>query len=108
MDEPARLGGKDSGPNPLAVFLSSLVACEQFTATVVARELGVEFSKCKWQAFGKFDLLGHAGKEGHDYAGFQEIRVEGHAETTASQVIELTIEPDGDLGIGAQSRRATE
>lgn len=38
VDEPVALGGKGSGPTPLAHFLGSLIGCTQITLHTVAME----------------------------------------------------------------------
>ncbi|CAG9461455.1 unnamed protein product [Pedinophyceae sp. YPF-701] len=92
VDEPKKLGGRDEGPSPLATFLSGLLGCEQFTAFVVAKEMGIKFEKCSWSASAPFDIAAHMGKPGHDYAGFTEIKVEGkvhETDATDEQLAEL-------------------
>lgn len=41
VDEPEALGGKGSGPSPLAHFLGALVGCTQITLHTIAKEQGV-------------------------------------------------------------------
>lgn len=38
VDEPVALGGKGTGPSPLAHFLGSLIGCTQITLHTIAKE----------------------------------------------------------------------
>ena len=74
IDEPKRVGGTDTGPSPVEVFLGSLGACLDFTATIVAKEMGYDLKEFKLEIEGDLDPRGVMGKEGIP-VGFQSIRV---------------------------------
>jgi len=80
VDEPVALGGKGTGPSPLAHFLGSLIGCTQITLHTIAQEKQIKIGKVRWQATGKFDLRGLRG-EPETHARFQEIHILGELET---------------------------
>ena len=107
IDEPASMGGKDSGKlstlsyaeadeqfspeqtyisvgtTPLSYFLGSLIGCSEVTLHTVAKQMGLEIGKVKWTVWGKLDARGLRGVQGVP-ARFQEIDILAEIDTTAN------------------------
>ncbi|PYZ97511.1 osmotically inducible protein C [Alteribacter lacisalsi] len=64
IDEGTRMGGKDSGPNPLQSVLGALAACENVTARMAAKEMNFTFDSMDFQVRGEFDPRGFMGEPG--------------------------------------------
>ena len=85
IDEPPKLGGRGMGPNPLTHFLGSLVACSQYTLTMIAKERKLPVvQRALWSAEGKYDLRGVQGTGAAD-ARFQAISVTATVDTDTPQ-----------------------
>ncbi|MUV36835.1 hypothetical protein JNUCC1_00639 [Lentibacillus sp. JNUCC-1] len=61
VDEPERLGGGNSGPNPLEYFLGSLSACTSIMVAKVAKEQGFTYQGLEFSADGSLDPRGYLG-----------------------------------------------
>ena len=74
-DEPARVGGTDTGPMPTEIFLASLASCFALAVAHAARKRGVELPDLAVTVRG-------------EYAGlkFGRIRVEVHASHDPEQL----------------------
>lgn len=84
VDEPVKLGGKDSGANPLTYFLASIVGCSQYTLYSVSRQQRrVIQGPVRWSATGEFDLKGVMGQQDHN-AWFHKIEVEAVVPASSS------------------------
>src|SRR5690625_2133655 len=83
VDEPERLGGKNTGPNPLEYFLGSLSAWTSIVASMVADEMNFSYEELKYSADGKLDRRGYHGAEGVQ-TYFQEIEIKLEIETEES------------------------
>ena len=76
-------GGRDEAPSPLAYALGSLSSCNQITAAIVARELGVRLGTWSFDVQGDLDpAVLVTGAEGN--ANFQRVSVRATVETDAS------------------------
>ena len=76
-------GGKDEAPSPLFYALGSLTSCNQVTATLVAKDLGVRLGAWSFDVQGDLDtsvLVG--GAEGN--ANFDKVTVRATVETNAT------------------------
>ncbi len=76
-------GGADAAPSPLFYALSSLTSCNQVTASLVARDLGIRLGAWRFDAQGDLDpsvLVG--GADGN--ANFDRVEVRATVETDAS------------------------
>ncbi|MET0283752.1 MAG: OsmC family protein [Polyangiales bacterium] len=83
-DAYAAFGGSDSAPSPLAYALASLSACNQVTASVVARDLGIRLGKWKLDVQADLDTRVLAlGQQGN--ANFDRVQVRAVVETDASE-----------------------
>ncbi|WP_299056224.1 OsmC family protein [uncultured Nocardioides sp.] len=75
-------GGADAAPSPLAYALGALTSCNQVTAQVVAKELGVTLGELSLSARGDLDpsvMVG--GAEGN--ANFDAVTVDATVQTDA-------------------------
>ena len=84
IDEPAALGGTDSGPNPIEMLLAALGACQEITYRAYATALGIPLDTVSVRLTGKVDLRGFFGVNDAVRAGFQNIRGEVHIASSAS------------------------
>lgn len=76
-------GGNDEAPSPLFYALGSLSSCNQVTAALVAKDLGVRLGQLKFEVQGDLDtavLVG--GEEGN--ANFDRVRVTASIESDAT------------------------
>nr|WP_269778373.1 OsmC family protein [Nocardioides mangrovicus] len=75
-------GGADAAPSPLAYTLGALTACNQITAQLVAKDLGVRLGEFSFNARGDLDpAVFVGGAEGN--ANFEAVTVEASVETDA-------------------------
>jgi putative redox protein len=77
-------GGADAAPSPLFFALGSLTSCNQVTASLVAKDLGIQLGKWTFDIQGDLDtavLVG--GAEGN--ANFDRVEVRATVETDASE-----------------------
>ena len=75
IDEPARMGGTDAGPNPVEYLLGALAGCLNVTGHVVAKEMGFTIESMDIRLEGNLDPLVFMGKKLGVRAGFKEIHV---------------------------------
>jgi putative redox protein len=76
-------GGADSAPSPLFYALGSLTSCNQVTASLVAKDLGIRLGRWTFDVRGDLDtavLVGGAGGN----ANFDRVEVRATVETDAS------------------------
>ena len=76
-------GGKDEAPSPLFYALGSLTSCNQVTAALVAKDLGIRLGEWTFDVQGDLDtsvLVG--GAEGN--ANFDKVSVRATVETDAT------------------------
>ena len=77
-------GGADEAPSPLFYALGALTSCNQVTASLVAKDLGVQLGRWTFDIQGDLDtavLVG--GAEGN--ANFDRVEVTVSVETDASE-----------------------
>ena len=75
IDQPVGAGGKNEGPNPLEVFVSSLPACICAIARIVAMQRGIALRGVEAHAEADIDKNFLLGKTTEGRAGFVAIRV---------------------------------
>ncbi|MDO9408931.1 OsmC family protein [Patulibacter sp.] len=75
-------GGQDSEPSPLSLTLGALTGCNQITAQIVAKELGVTLGELRFDATGDFDPSVMAGGADGN-ANFDAVRVSATIATDA-------------------------
>jgi putative redox protein len=61
IDEPPKLGGTDTGANPLQYFLGALAGCEDVIANFVAKELNFQLDGIHFEVEGLLDQRGMGG-----------------------------------------------
>jgi putative redox protein len=84
IDEPVSFGGQDSAIDPLSAFLSSLIACENVMAQLIAKEMDFDLKGISFDVSGSLDLRGLMGDpEVKPY--FSKVIVEAFVVTTESQ-----------------------
>ena len=81
-------GGKDEFPSPLAYTLASLSTCNQVTASIVAKELGIEVRSYSFSVDGDFNptvmTTGRAKDADHPDT-FEAVRLTAVVDTDAPQ-----------------------
>ncbi|KPB03247.1 OsmC family protein [Bacillus sp. CHD6a] len=83
IDEPASMGGKDTGADPLSTMLASLAGCENVIANFVAKEIGFDLQGMSFTITGELDTRGLMGEEGvRPY--FEKISIQALVKTTES------------------------
>ncbi|MFF2446656.1 OsmC family protein [Neobacillus sp. NPDC058068] len=84
IDEPVSFGGKDSAIDPLSTFLSSLIACENVMAQLIAQEMKFDLQGISFNVEGSLDLAGLMGDLSvKPY--FQQVTVKAVVETSEPQ-----------------------
>ncbi|MHC0038468.1 OsmC family protein [Pseudoneobacillus sp. C159] len=84
IDEPESFGGKDSAIDPLSAFLSSLIACENVMAQLIAKEMAFELQDISFQVSGSLDLRGLMG-DPQVKPYFSKVIVDAFVVTSESQ-----------------------
>ena len=89
-DEPAWLGGNETGPTPSALFCASIGFAEDFIFARQAALQGVDFDSCETRVEANWDLKGSFGLEDKD-PGVTEFHIETKivTEAQAERVVEL-------------------
>jgi uncharacterized OsmC-like protein len=77
-------GGQDSEPSPLSLTLGALTGCNQITAQIVAKELGVTLGRFTFDVVGDFDPSVMAGGAEGD-ANFDAVHVKATVESDADE-----------------------
>ena len=73
MDEPAELGGNNTGMNPIEALLNALGACKAIVARSFAQIKGVEFSELRIELDGTLDPDGFMGMNPEAKIGLSHI-----------------------------------
>ncbi|MEK4874987.1 OsmC family protein [Bacillus sp. FSL W8-0102] len=84
IDEPPKLGGNDSGPNPLEFVAAAMNGCNGVMIPLVAKELDFTFSGIEFETTGIVDIRGLMGEEGVK-PHFQKIRFHVNIQTEESE-----------------------
>ncbi|CAM3875859.1 OsmC family protein [Alkalicoccus chagannorensis] len=84
FDEGSSMGGMDQGPNPMQTALASLAACENITANMVAREMGLELEGIEFTIEGSFNPKGFMGDTSvRPY--FETVQIQAKVDADASE-----------------------
>jgi len=83
VDEPAKLGGSNAGPNPVEYLLGALAGCINVVGYLVAKEMGFTIEELAIHIEGSLDSLAFLGKKPDVRPGYQEIRVRCDVRTSA-------------------------
>ncbi|ODU02665.1 MAG: osmotically inducible protein OsmC [Pseudonocardia sp. SCN 72-86] len=83
-------GGADAAPSPLFYALGSLTSCNQVTANLVAKDLGIRLGRFTFEIQGDLDTaVLVAGAEGN--ANFERVEVRATVETDADEATFATL-----------------
>lgn len=85
FDVPKGLGGADSGPNILEVFLGVLGTCIAQTLVAKATARGIQIDNIKVDTEVDIDLRGFLGLDENVRPGAQEFRAKVHVDTKADK-----------------------
>ena len=85
LDEPAEIGGTDTGMSPAEALLCTLGACQTVCANVFAKSQGIDLKGFHVELEGDLDADGFMGKDANIRNGYSEIRFKMHFDTDASQ-----------------------
>ena len=72
VDEPAKIGGDDTGPTPVELVLAALGTCQEIVYATYARVLNIPIDGVAVTADGRVDLRGFFGVADVP-AGFQDV-----------------------------------
>ena len=72
LDEPAELGGTNTGPNPVEAVLAALGSCQAIVYRAYANALGLRIDRVEVEAKGLVDLRGFLGDPAIP-AGFERV-----------------------------------
>jgi putative redox protein len=84
-DEPAALGGADSGPNPVELILAALGTCQEITYRAYATALGIPLDSVSVELTGDIDLRGFFAVDESVRPGYQNIRGTVNIESSAGE-----------------------
>jgi uncharacterized OsmC-like protein len=76
VDEPAKLGGGGTAPNPVQFALASLGSCQAITYRFWAEQLGISFDNLTVRVEGDLDICGFFGLNDSVRPGFSAVRVQ--------------------------------
>src|SRR5262249_49715529 len=76
VDEPAKLGGGGTAPNPVQYALASLGSCQAITYRFWAEHLGISLDKLTVRVEGDLDIRGFFGFNDRVRPGFSAVRVQ--------------------------------
>ncbi|MBZ5734979.1 OsmC family protein [Nocardioides sp. TRM66260-LWL] len=100
-------GGKDAAPSPLFYALGALTSCNQVTASIVAKDLGITLGRLEFRVQGDLDTAVFVGgAEGN--ANFDRVEVVAKIESDATpeQFAELEREVDRRCPVSQLFRRS--
>ncbi|MFZ3591548.1 OsmC family protein [Bacillus sp. DJP31] len=84
IDEPAAMGGKDTGADPLSALLSALAGCENVIANFVAKEIEFDLQGIEFEITGVLDTRGLMGNpDVKPY--FEKVRIDAKVNTSETQ-----------------------
>lgn len=80
LDEPAALGGADTGPNPVEAVLAALGSCQAIVYRAYASALGLRLDRVEVDVRGRLDLRGFLGLA-PVAAGYEEVTFQTRIES---------------------------
>ncbi len=110
IDQPVAAGGKNEGPNPLEVFLSSLSACICTIGRIVANQKRIKLRSIEAEVEGDIDKAFLMGMTDEGRAGFTQIRslVKIDADLTDEEKVEFLHEIERRCPIADNMQFTTE
>ncbi len=85
VDEAAKGGGEDLGPNPVEVLLSAMSGCFVVVGKMIAKEMGLDIRGVKITAEGDLDPAGFMGKDPSVPVQVQQIRLKVEVDSPADR-----------------------
>ena len=83
-DEPPVLLGENKGANPVEYLLHALAGCITTTIVVNAAAKGIKIDEIETDFEGDLNILGFLGLPGRTKVGYEEIRVNVHVKSDAT------------------------
>jgi uncharacterized OsmC-like protein len=83
IDEPASLGGTDTGMNPVEALLNALGSCQCIVAAAFAKAQGIDLKGFWVELEGDLDTDGFLKGDPNVRPGYQEVRFTMHIKTDA-------------------------
>ncbi len=83
VDEPANLGGKDEGANPVEFLMAAYAGCLNVVGHLVAREMNFELRSLKIGIEGNLNPAKFLGMSDADRSGFKGMQVCIEADASA-------------------------
>lgn len=84
VDEPAGIGGSDTGPTPIELVLAALGTCQEITYRAFATALGIPLDEVAVTVEGDIDFRGFFAIDDTVRPGFGALRVKVHLHSGAS------------------------
>ncbi len=75
VDEPADLGGTDTGPNPVEYMLAAFAGCLNVMAHLIASEMKFELRGVEIDLYGDLNPARLFGQSNQERAGYKQIDV---------------------------------
>ncbi|NLA95496.1 MAG: OsmC family protein [Clostridiaceae bacterium] len=85
LDEPADLGGTDTGMNPVEALLGSLAACKSIVVRAFVKKYRINLKSIRVEVEGDLDPEGFQGINKEAKIGFSEIRSHFYIEADNSE-----------------------
>ncbi|TMT81692.1 OsmC family peroxiredoxin [Haloterrigena sp. H1] len=85
IDEPAALGGTNDGPNPVEYLIGAWAGCLNVVVHTVSEERGIDLDSVEIEIQGDLDPRKFLGAADDVRAGYQDLGVTIHVESTADQ-----------------------
>lgn len=107
-DEPASLGGSDTGPNPVEQLLGALGNCLAVGYAANATAAGIEINDLSIDLEGDLNLTTFLGLDADGNAGYEQLRVKVNldSDATPEQLAELHKKVVGTSPVGHTLSRA--
>ncbi len=83
IDEPAEMGGKNEGMNPVELVLAAMGACQEIGYAFASAVMGIPLKKVKCSLEGNMDLRGLLALDESIPAGYTDISYETTIESDA-------------------------
>lgn len=85
VDEPAALGGTNSGPNPVEYLIGAWAGCLNVVVHTVGEERGIDLDSVEIEVQGDLDPRKFLGAVEDVRAGYQELQVRIEVESDADE-----------------------
>ncbi|MCU4754478.1 OsmC family protein [Halobacteria archaeon AArc-curdl1] len=85
VDEPAALGGTNSGPNPVEYLISAWAGCLNVVVHTVSEEREIDLDSVEIEIQGDLDPRKFLGAAEDVRAGYQELQVQIEVESDADE-----------------------